>query len=77
VYTASASKPSAPGGSVIAAMLAVAGGWPRHVLCFRTAWEATYNELMKQGKIFRSTGPEHTSWHDAVRRHFGGNTLAQ
>ncbi|MCV7091413.1 thiolase C-terminal domain-containing protein [Mycobacterium interjectum] len=40
-----------PGGSVIAAMLAVAGGLARHVLCFRTLWEATHNELMKQGKI--------------------------
>jgi uncharacterized OB-fold protein len=40
-----------PGGSVIAAMLAVAGGLARHVLCFRTLWEATFNELIKQGKI--------------------------
>jgi acetyl-CoA acetyltransferase/uncharacterized OB-fold protein len=40
-----------PAGSVIAAMLAVAGGLARHVLCFRTLWEATFNELMKQGKI--------------------------
>jgi acetyl-CoA acetyltransferase/uncharacterized OB-fold protein len=40
-----------PGGSVIAAMLAVAGGLARHVLCFRTLWEATFTELMKQGKI--------------------------
>jgi acetyl-CoA acetyltransferase/uncharacterized OB-fold protein len=40
-----------PGGSLIAAMLAVAGGLARHVLCFRTLWEATHNELMKQGKI--------------------------
>ncbi len=40
-----------PGGSVIAAMLAVAGGLARHVLCFRTLWEATHNELMKQGKV--------------------------
>ncbi|ORV93694.1 3-ketoacyl-CoA thiolase [Mycobacterium interjectum] len=40
-----------PGGSVIAAMLAVAAGLARHVLCFRTLWEATHNELMKQGKI--------------------------
>jgi acetyl-CoA acetyltransferase len=40
-----------PGGSVIAAMLAVATGMARHVLCFRTLWEATFNELMKQGKI--------------------------
>jgi acetyl-CoA acetyltransferase/uncharacterized OB-fold protein len=30
------------GGSVIAAMLAVAGGLCNHVLCFRTVWEASY-----------------------------------
>jgi acetyl-CoA acetyltransferase/uncharacterized OB-fold protein len=34
-----------PGGSVIAAMLAVASGLCRHVLCFRTVWEATYAQL--------------------------------
>jgi acetyl-CoA acetyltransferase/uncharacterized OB-fold protein len=45
-----------PGGSVIAAMLAVAGGLARHVLCFRTLWEATFNDLIKQGKITRSMG---------------------
>jgi acetyl-CoA acetyltransferase/uncharacterized OB-fold protein len=31
-----------PGGSIIAAMLAVAAGLCRHVLCFRTVWETTY-----------------------------------
>ena len=30
-----------PGGSVISAMLAIACGLARHVLCFRTLWEAT------------------------------------
>jgi acetyl-CoA acetyltransferase/uncharacterized OB-fold protein len=50
-----------PGGSVIAAMLAVAGGLARHVLCFRTVWEATYAEHMKQGRI-RPTGGRTTSW---------------
>lgn len=45
-----------PGGSVIAAMLAIAGGLARHVLCFRTLWEATFNERMKQGKIIGSMG---------------------
>ncbi|MDX3116223.1 thiolase family protein, partial [Streptomyces scabiei] len=40
-----------PGGSVIAAMLAVAGGLARHVLCFRTVWEATYGELVRQGRV--------------------------
>jgi acetyl-CoA acetyltransferase/uncharacterized OB-fold protein len=34
-----------PGGSVIAAMLAVAAGLCRHVLCFRTVWESSYATL--------------------------------
>ncbi len=34
-----------PGGSVIAAMLAVASGLCKHVLCFRTVWESTYRAL--------------------------------
>lgn len=32
------------GGSVVAAMLAVAAGLCRHVLCFRTVWESTWTE---------------------------------
>jgi acetyl-CoA acetyltransferase len=31
-----------PGGSLIAAMQAVANGLCRHVLCFRTVWESTF-----------------------------------
>ena len=38
-----------PGGSVIAAMLAVASGLCRHVLCFRTVWESTYATLGLRG----------------------------
>lgn len=34
-----------PGGSLIAAMLAVSAGLCRHVLCFRTVWESTYAAL--------------------------------
>lgn len=34
-----------PGGAVIAAMLAVASGLCRHVLCFRTVWESTFAAL--------------------------------
>ena len=45
-----------PGGSVISAMLAIACGLARHVLCFRTLWEATHSELMKQGEITPSMG---------------------
>lgn len=37
-------------GSIIAAMLAVASGLCRHVLCFRTVWESTYTTLVRQGK---------------------------
>jgi uncharacterized OB-fold protein len=48
-----------PGGSVIAAMMAVATGLARHVLCFRTLWEATHGELMKQGKIIPSPVRHH------------------
>ncbi|MBH0779749.1 thiolase C-terminal domain-containing protein [Nocardia bovistercoris] len=40
-----------PGGSVIAAMLAVATGLARHVLCFRTVWQSTHEELMRQGRL--------------------------
>ncbi|MEU5755915.1 OB-fold domain-containing protein [Streptomyces sp. NPDC047829] len=51
-----------PGGSVIAAMLAVAGGLARHVLCFRTVWEATYAELVRQGKIELPRGSTADGW---------------
>jgi len=34
-----------PGGSVIAAAMAVAAGLCRHVLCFRTVWESTYGVM--------------------------------
>jgi acetyl-CoA acetyltransferase len=40
-----------PSGSVIAAMLAVSAGLCRHVLCFRTVWQATYAELLRSGKL--------------------------
>ena len=44
------------GGSLIAAMLAVAAGLCRHVLVFRTVWEATYTELMRTGKAHGAHG---------------------
>ncbi|HEY8057301.1 MAG TPA: OB-fold domain-containing protein [Acidimicrobiales bacterium] len=47
-----------PGGSVITAMLAVAGGLCRHVLCFRTVWESTYAALgLRPSGGGRVTGP--------------------
>jgi acetyl-CoA acetyltransferase/uncharacterized OB-fold protein len=38
-----------PGGSVVAAMLAVSSGLCRHVLCFRTVWESTFAALRLAG----------------------------
>ncbi|ORV99987.1 thiolase C-terminal domain-containing protein [Mycobacterium kyorinense] len=64
-----------PGGSVIAAMLAVAGGLARHVLCFRTLWEATYNELIKQGKI-APPGGRTASWQFPFGATSAAHTLA-
>ena len=37
------------GGAVVAAMLAVASGLCRHVLCFRTVWESTFAALGRGG----------------------------
>ncbi|HEU4360545.1 MAG TPA: OB-fold domain-containing protein [Mycobacterium sp.] len=64
-----------PGGSVITAMLAVAGGLARHVLCFRTLWEATYNELMKRGKI-TPQGGRTASWQMPFGATSAAHTLA-
>lgn len=47
-----------PGGSVIAAMMAVASGLCRHVLCFRTVWESTHATLGLGGGVgLRVSGP--------------------
>ena len=46
-----------PGGSVIAAAMAVASGLCRHVLCFRTVWESTYRELGLGQAPGRVSGP--------------------
>ena len=43
-------------GSVVAAVMAVATGLCRHVLCFRTVWEATYTQLQRTGQIRYSGG---------------------
>ena len=61
-----------PGGSVIAAMMAVATGMARHVLCFRTLWEATFQQLMKEGKMSPPGGARTSQLADAVRRDLGG-----
>src|ERR1700694_3590395 len=40
-----------PSGSIVSAMLAVASGLCRHVLCFRTVWEATHTALVRTGRV--------------------------
>ena len=40
-----------PGGSVIAAMLAVSAGLARHVLCFRTVWQSSHDLLLREGRL--------------------------
>ena len=57
-------------------MLAVAGGLARHVLCFRTLWEATFNEQMKQGKIVPSGG-RRADWLLPFGATSAAHTLAQ
>ena len=50
-------------GSVIAAMLAVAAGLCRHVVCFRTVWQSSYGELAKRGEV-AGGGPRRASGFD-------------
>ncbi len=65
-----------PGGSVISAMLAIACGLARHVLCFRTLWEATNSELMKQGKITPSQMGRMSGWQMPFGATSAAHTLA-
>lgn len=65
-----------PGGSVIAAMMAVATGMARHVLCFRTLWEATFGQLVKEGKMSPPGGARTTSWQVPFGATSAAHTLA-
>lgn len=51
-----------PGGSVIAAMLAVSAGLCRHVLCFRTVWEATFAARRPAGGGPRGRAAGDSAW---------------
>ena len=64
-----------PGGSLISAMLAIAGGLARHVLCFRTLWESSYGELVKRGEI-RPAGSD-AGWLKPFGAVSAAHTLAQ
>jgi acetyl-CoA acetyltransferase/uncharacterized OB-fold protein len=65
-----------PGGSVIAAMMAVATGMARHVLCFRTLWESTFGEMLKQGKMSPPGGARTSSWQMPFGASSASHTLA-
>ena len=65
-----------PGGSVIAAMMAIATGMARHVLCFRTLWEATFQQLMKEGKMAPPGGARTSSWQMPFGATSAAHTLA-
>jgi acetyl-CoA acetyltransferase/uncharacterized OB-fold protein len=65
-----------PGGSVIAAMMAIATGMARHVLCFRTLWEATFQQLMKDGKMSPPGGKRTSSWQMPFGATSAAHTLA-
>lgn len=66
-----------PGGSLISAMLAIAGGLARHVLCFRTLWEATYTESARRGSSpERPAGSARAAGASAWRTPFGATSAA-
>ena len=52
-----ASETSGQLGAVQAAVLAVASGLCRHVLVFRTVWQASESALQRQGKALPASGP--------------------
>ncbi len=64
--------PETPGatGSLIAAMLAVASGLCRHVVCFRTVWQSSYAELARRGEA-AGTGARRVSGPDEFLAPYG------
>jgi acetyl-CoA acetyltransferase len=62
-------------GSIINAMLAVASGLARHVLCFRTVWEGTHSQYMRTGEL-APPGGNTVSGDFAFRYPFGAASAA-
>lgn len=50
VWVNGATEVPGQSGSIVAAMLAVASGLCRHVLCFRSLWEASYAAMQRSGE---------------------------
>lgn len=63
-------------GAVIAAMLAVAAGLCRHVLCFRTVWESSYSALARSGAMRSGRGGGRASGMTELRAPFGAMSAA-
>ena len=63
-------------GSVVAAMLAVASGLCRHVVCFRTVWQSTASELARRGESPPpAPGPRRVSGPDEYLAPFGATAV--
>lgn len=62
-------------GAVAAAVLAVAAGLCRHVLCFRTVWEATHTDLLRTGRLPLPSGG-HIGGDFQYRVPFGASSAA-
>jgi acetyl-CoA acetyltransferase len=62
-------------GSLIAAMLAVASGLCRHVVCFRTVWQSTSGELARQG-LGTTTRPARVSGLDEHQAPYGATAVS-
>jgi len=62
-------------GSIMAAMLAVSSGLARHVLCFRTVWQASHEAMVRSGRWKTST--ERVTGMMEWRAPFGAMSAAQ
>ncbi len=62
-------------GSLIVAMLAVAAGLCRHVVCFRTVWQSTATELARRGETPAPSGPRLVSGADEHLAPFGAQAV--
>ena len=74
VWVNGASETPGQIGSIMAAMLAVASGLCRHVLCFRTVWQASHAALQRSG-MWKPTVGRATGWLE-WRHPFGAMSAA-
>jgi acetyl-CoA acetyltransferase len=75
VWVNGAAEVPGQSGSIVSAMLAVASGLCRHVLCFRTVWEASLAALRRDGS-WPTPGDRATGYLE-FRQPFGASAAAQ